>query len=179
MMRACMLHVALTVVIISLVAGCGKSRKGTEVSVPPTQPRAGEPTVDNAKNKALLESVSSQPVPQVVPIDRFFDGNNDLGSIGCNLTEHPGIERFRDILTGLLRRKDVEAVFAQISELDPGEGRWPFADTVLVVGTISAAELRTIIMPLQPDEIGTGEEYGSPSSFIAKYKSPVHAIWWD
>ena len=33
---------------------------------------------------------------QVVGIDRFFDGNDDLGSIGCNLDPHPGIARFID-----------------------------------------------------------------------------------
>ena len=54
-----------------------------------------------------------------------FDGNDDAGSIGCNLTEHPGMNVFRDVLTGLLRRSDVQAVYAQIAELDAGEDCWP------------------------------------------------------
>ena len=39
--------------------------------------------------------------------------------LGCNLLRHPGIDVFRDVLVGLLDRPDVEAVYAQISEIDP------------------------------------------------------------
>ena len=49
---------------------------------------------------------------------------------------------FREALTGLLRRPDVQGVYAQIAEVDPGAGSWPFTDTVLVVGAIPVAELR-------------------------------------
>ncbi|MDJ0624239.1 MAG: hypothetical protein QNJ17_14830 [Desulfocapsaceae bacterium] len=135
--------------------------------------------MDESKKSALLGSLQGQPEPHIVPIETFFDGNDDLGSIGCNLMDHPGIEKFRDTLMDLMSRDNVEAVFAQISELDPGEGCWPFSDTVLVVGTIPVDELRNILAVLEPDEIGTGEEYGAPSRFVSKYLSPVHAVWWD
>src|SRR5271156_6867198 len=98
--------------------------------------------MDDSKCKALKADLETQPEPQVVSVERFFDGNDDLGSIGCNLTEHPGIDTFRDLLTGLLRRPDVQAVYARISELDPGDGYRPFTDTIFVVGTISPDELR-------------------------------------
>jgi len=49
---------------------------------------------------------------------------------------------FREALTGLLRRPDVQGVYAQIAEVDPGADSWPFAATVLVVGAIPVAELR-------------------------------------
>ena len=93
--------------------------------------------MDDTKCKALKEELAEQPEPQIVAAERFFDGNDDLGSIGCNLDGHPGVDAFRDVFAGLLRRSDVQAVYAQISELDPGEGCWPFTDTVLVAGTIS------------------------------------------
>ena len=135
--------------------------------------------MDEVKKAELIESLSSQDPPQIVPITRFFDGNDDLGSIGCNLIEHPGIDQFRETLVGLLNRADVDAVFTQIAELDPGEGCWPFANTVLVVGTIPAEELKHVLSPLQPDEVGTGKEFGAPPDFLKKQQAPVLAAWWD
>src|SRR4051812_20194485 len=119
--------------------------------------------MDDSKCKALKADLAAQPEPQIVSIERFFDGNDDLGSIGCNLTEHPGMDVFRDILTGLLRHRSVEAVYAQVAELDPGEGCWAFTDTVFVIGKISADELRVAVSVLQPDTVGDAEDFGVPS----------------
>ena len=110
--------------------------------------------MDLNKREQLIDELSRQPEPQLVLIERFFDGNDDEGSIGCNLLEHPGMDVFRDVLTGLLKRPDVKAAYAQISELDPGDGCWPFADVVLVVGSIPLGELRAISEVLQPSEVG-------------------------
>src|SRR5438477_8513723 len=104
--------------------------------------------MDHAKCTFLKADLAGRPEPQVVPVAHFFDGNDDLGSIGCNLDPHPGLDRFRDVLTGLLGRTDVQAVYAQISELDPGEDCWPFSDTVLVVGNITAEALRKAVSVL-------------------------------
>ena len=60
--------------------------------------------MDDAKCRAFKAELAAQSEPRVVPIDRFFAGNDDLGSIGCNLDPHPGIDRFRQVLTGLLAR---------------------------------------------------------------------------
>jgi hypothetical protein len=135
--------------------------------------------MDNTKCKALKEELAAQPEPQIVAAERFFDGNDDLGSIGCNLDEHPGVEAFRDVFAGLLRRPDVQAVYAQISELDPGDGCWPFTDTVLVVGTISADELRDAVSALQPDEVEDAKQFGISSAIPKKHGAPVLAVWWD
>ena len=135
--------------------------------------------MDSEKCQALKAELVGQGEIPIVSIEQFFDGNDDLGSIGCNLAEHPGIDVFRDVLTGLLKRGDVEAVFALISEIDPGEDSWPFTDTILVVGTISAEELRAIVAPLDPDEIGTAEEFGVPAAIIESHRSPILGVWWD
>jgi hypothetical protein len=135
--------------------------------------------MDDTKCKALKAELAAQPEPQIVSVERFFDGNDDLGSIGCNLTEHPGVDAFRDLLTGLLRRPDVQAVYAQISELDPGDGCWPFTDTIFIVGTISPDELRGILSSLEPDEVGSGEQFGIPALITQKHQAPVLAAWWD
>jgi hypothetical protein len=135
--------------------------------------------MDNAKCKALKAELAAQLEPQIVSVERFFDGNDYPGSIGCNLIEHPGVDAFRDVLTGLLRRPDVQAVYAQISELDPGEGCWPFADTVLVVGAIPADELRNAVSTLEPDEVAAAEDFGVSPSIAERHGSPVLAAWWD
>jgi hypothetical protein len=135
--------------------------------------------MDDAKCRALKHELAAQPDPQVVPIDRFFDGNDDLGSIGCNLDPHPSIARFRQVLTGLLARPDVQAVYAQISELDPGEGCWPFTDTVLVVGAVPVADLRAAADELQPNEVGAADGWGVPPAVTERHRAPVSVIWWD
>lgn len=135
--------------------------------------------MNEAKCKALKADLGTQPAPQIVSIERFFDGNDDLGSIGCNLVKHPGIDAFRDTLNGLLRRPDVQAVYARIYELDPGEGCWPFTDTIFIAGTISSDELRSILSPLEPNDVGPGEEFGDPTLVNQKHKGPVLAAWWD
>ncbi len=133
--------------------------------------------MDIDKCNALKTDLESDP-EQFVPIDRFFDGNDDVGSIGCNLFEHPGIDRFREILVGLTRREDVEAVYVQIAEIDPDDEAWPFSDTVLVVGTIDPETLQEIVAPLMPDEVGLA--MGSlPPAITDRHTGHIVVLWWD
>lgn len=135
--------------------------------------------MDEVKCRTLKAELAAHPEPHVVPITRFFDGNDDMGSIGCNLDPHPGIDRFREVLTRLLARPDVQAVYAQISEPDPGDGCWPFADTVLVVGTVPARDLREAVSGLQPDEVGAAGGTSVPPVIADRHRSPVSVVWWD
>jgi len=135
--------------------------------------------MDETKCNALKAELASQPEPQIVAAERFFDGNDDLGSIGCNLIEHPGVEAFRDVFAGLLRRPDVQAVYAQISELDPGDGCWPFTDTILVAGSIPVEELHEAVNALQPSEVGDAERFADSPAVATKHGTPVLAVWWD
>jgi hypothetical protein len=135
--------------------------------------------MDNAKCKALKAELLIQPQPQIVSAERFFEGNDDLGSIGCNLIEHPGVDAFRDVFIGLLQRPDVQDVYVQISEPDSGEDCWPFTDLVLVVGDIPANELRIVVSVLEPDEIAAAEDFGVSPSIAQRHDSSVLAVWWD
>ncbi len=135
--------------------------------------------MDATKCRALKAELMGQPEPQVVPVARFFDGNDDAGSIGCNLNPHPGIGTFREVLTGLLRRPGVQAVYAQVSELDPGEDSWPFSDTILVVGTLPVEELRQAVGMLEPDEVAPADGFDLSPAVAGRHDSPVSVIWWD
>jgi hypothetical protein len=135
--------------------------------------------MDVTKCKALKRDLASQAEPQLVSIDRFFDGNDDEGSIGCNLTKHPGVGVFRQTFEMLKRHAGVRAIYAQITELDPGEDSWPFTDTVLVVGSITPEELQATLAALEPDEVGPGSpDLLSPALSDAD-KSKALVAWWD
>jgi hypothetical protein len=62
--------------------------------------------MDVTKCKALKHELASQEEPQLVSIDRFFDGNDDEGSIGCNLMKHPGVDTFRRTFGLLVSTED-------------------------------------------------------------------------
>jgi hypothetical protein len=54
--------------------------------------------IDRSKKAKLLAKLASAPDPPMISIAAFFDGNDDPGSIGCNLSDHPGIQTFRYVL---------------------------------------------------------------------------------
>lgn len=129
--------------------------------------------------KRLKDDLAAMPEPQVITAARFFDGNDDPGSIGCNLDQHPGVEAFRDVFAALLHRSDVHAVYVQISEADPGEGSWPFTDTVFVVGSISIEILRNAVQALHPTDVGRAPGDGNLPSSRIHQGAPVSTVWWD
>jgi len=134
--------------------------------------------MDLIKCDALKRDYYRQPKPWIVSAERFFDGNDDESSIGWNVIPYPGITAFRDLLTGLLRRPDVEAVYAQLDELDLSEAVWPSTDVIFVVGTISPDELQRILSPLLPNEVCL-IEFTVPELIKQRHQKPVvGATWW-
>ncbi len=121
--------------------------------------------VDPIKRTALLRTIKSQPEYEIgqalVKVTEFFDGNDDLGSIGCNLSDHPGTKHFREVLKSIESRDDVEEVWVQIYDLD--EGDWPFSENVLIFGNVSESEIRQIKESLQPSDITEMQVQGTPS----------------
>jgi hypothetical protein len=131
------------------------------------------------KRNNLVNKLRSQRAPQLVPVDEFFDGNDDIASIACNLLEHPGIDTFRATFALLGARSDVDAIFVRIAEVDPGEGCWPFSDTVFVIGALTEKELASQLSSVAPEEIGTARDFGAPRDLLARFDKPILAAWWD
>ena len=131
------------------------------------------------KRDDLISRLADLPDPQLIPIEEFLDGNDDLGSIGCNLDPHPGLNEFRSVLHAVLRRPDVTTLYARIAELDPGPGSWPFTDTVFVIGRISEEDLKAAVASLQPDEVSALPESEIPDELPRAPDDKVFAIWWD
>ena len=135
--------------------------------------------MNQEKSDALKRELEHLPEPQLVLIDQFFEGNDDEGSIGCNLAPHPGIGVFREKLLGLAKRPEVTAVYALITELDPGDDSWPFSDTVVVTGTLTPEALQTAIAVLQPDEVGPADPDAIGTSLSQEDKDRALVAWWD
>ena len=137
--------------------------------------------VDPIKRSALIRTIQSQPEfvegRALVTIEEFFDGNDDLGSLACNLSEHPGLDHFRKILNALAKRSDVEQVWMQIYDLE--EGEWPFCENVLIVGAVPHSEIRRLSEALQPAEV-TELQFGwTPTRASTLRGCRYINLWWD
>lgn len=108
----------------------------------------------------------------------FLAGNEDRGSIGCNLNKHPGVARFRDVVDGLVRRSDVSSVLAKIVEV-MGEGEYPFTDTLFVCTSAHSDAVAEWFGPLTPDEVGPCTVDGLKGVPIAPGGYRWHSVWWD
>lgn len=132
----------------------------------------------------LLASIREQSVDSdvrpVVSLEAFFDGNEDLGSIGCNLSPHPGVATFYSVLRAIRDRDDVQDVLVGITE-DMGDEEWPFSDTVYILTRAGAHDVQRWAARLQPDSTdGENESPALPAH--APVLLPDHhvvTLWWD
>ena len=114
----------------------------------------------------------------LLTVEEFFEGNTEIGSIGCNLDGAPSPERFHELFLAIAKRPDVKDIRVQITAFDVPE--WPFSDTVYIMTTASPEEVASWFPPdLRPDENWSGfveqayEPYAVPDDTL-----PV-ACWWD
>jgi hypothetical protein len=75
----------------------------------------------------------------LLSLEEFFDGNEVMGSIGCNLPGEPSPAQIRSVLDNLARRPDVKDVRVRITAFDDPE--WPFVDTVFIMTTAKPVEV--------------------------------------
>jgi len=140
--------------------------------------------MDLQKRAALIETIrafeSQADAMPVVSLEAFFDGNDDLGSIGCNLPDHPGVQRFNEILAAIRSRPEVQDVLVGIYEIVEDDTTWPFAETVYVLTTASSSTVQEWTAELEPDEVTAGfldaEPPGTPP--LRPGMTPVR-VWWD
>jgi hypothetical protein len=116
----------------------------------------------------------------VVTVDDFFSGNCDRNSIGVNLSPHPGIDRFRDVLNRIRSRKDVQDVLVEIYEFDESSDAWPYTERIYVLTKAKAETVRRWLAPIEPTEISEGW-FGAvpPEAPCLRAGYRVVAAWWD
>jgi hypothetical protein len=141
--------------------------------------------MDISRRNALREKLGAQGIPvgqhpgPTVSIGDFFEGNDDLGSIGCNLMSHPGVDAFYKSFAAIRSRSDVQDVRVEIEDL-VDEHSWPFADTVFVLTSMTKENMRDLVAALKPDDVGP-----FPSDSISTDLPPLKAgmrvlgVWWD
>ena len=138
--------------------------------------------MDLQKRAALIERIltlqTSPDTMPVVSLKAFFDGNDDLGSIGCNLPEHPGVQRFYSVLSAIKARSDVQDVLVEIHEIVDDETSWPFADTVYILTAAGTSAVHEWVADLQPDEVADGFRHPPGAPSLLPGMRPVH-VWWD
>jgi hypothetical protein len=141
------------------------------------------------KRSRLIEIIRAQGLPRpdgrvslpVVSLDDFFDGNEDYGSIGCNLDDHPGPARFFSVLAAIRERENVQDVLVEIHEVEESDpSMWPFSDRVYLITSADVADVAAWLADLQPDEIEEGWAAAPPAA-APEVKPPnrVLAAWWD
>ncbi len=130
----------------------------------------------------LLAKIRSQHLGEngmrpVVALEDFFEGNSDEGSIGCNLTPHPGVARFYDVLRGIRNRHDVQDVLVGITE-DMGDEEFPFSDAIYVITTAAPQEIADAAAPLQAELI---LQRDMPPALLPEIASnhELVILWWD
>ena len=120
---------------------------------------------------ARIAELGGQDAYPVVPLELFFDGNDDPASIGPNLDPHPGVQKFERVLGAIRERPEVSNVVVQIDEVI--EGEWPYAQAVYIITTASPGDVHSWAAELQPDEpvseedsigpwLGRGQPPGAP-----------------
>jgi hypothetical protein len=105
---------------------------------------------------ARIEELGGEDAYPVVPLELFFEGNDDVASIGPNLDPHPGVRTFERVLVEIRERSDVSDVVLQISEV-LGADEWPFVDAAYVITSASPEKVHGWAAELQPDEHAAAE----------------------
>jgi hypothetical protein len=116
----------------------------------------------------------------VVSLELFFEENDDIGSIGCNLLEHPGIEKFYTILKQIRNKPTVQDILVEIMEYDEGDEIWPFSERIYILTDVEEDEVIRWVKELEISEISQGYMYGQPKvapKLREGYK--VYSLWWD
>ncbi len=122
--------------------------------------------------------VAETPRP-LLTLEEFFEGNDVVGSIGCNLEIPPEPAEFYTLLLRIRKMKNVADVRVQVTAFDDPD--WPFSDTVWIITSEAPEEVSTWFPEhLQPDECWWGWTDGQSYEEIEvpPDMEPV-ACWWD
>jgi hypothetical protein len=105
---------------------------------------------------ARIEELGGEDAYPVLPLELFFDGNDDTASIGPNLDPHPGVRAFERVLVEIRGRPEVSDVVLQIGEV-PEADEWPLANAAYVITSASPEEVHQWAEELEPDEYADDE----------------------
>jgi hypothetical protein len=112
-------------------------------------------------------------------LEEFFEGNDDPGSIGCNLMPMLEPKIFYDVFRQIRSRPDVQDVRVQICDYVDDDS-WPFSDSVFFLTSMPQAELAKLLSELQPDDVGTFSSEHIPEDLPKPNPGmTIYGAWWD
>lgn len=140
--------------------------------------------VDKVKLNALLSKIKEIGMPgeelPLVSLEDFFEGNDDIGSMGCNLMEHPGMDAFYRILKDIRTKDKVRDVLVGIYEIeDDFEDQWPFSENVIIITTASKDQVWDWCKELMIDDIWEEDPSRLKPVPTIKEGENIWTIWWD
>jgi hypothetical protein len=126
------------------------------------------------------QSFANDGARPIVTLEEFFAGNDDLGSIGCNLARHPGTQRFYEVLRAVRARSDVQDVLIAITE-DMGDDQWPFSDCVYVLTSARSEDVARWVDELEPDPLKSDGFFPAAPRDAPALRPGfrAHTLWWD
>ena len=137
--------------------------------------------MDSLKRESLVNSIlelgfsNNGSKTIAVTLDEFFEGNDDIGSLACNLDPHPGMESFYYYLTRFANDNEVE-VYVEIYEMDEDDDEiWPYSERVYLIGDIERDAIEGLLADVLASEI---EDLGD-IEINGQVFSNVYALWWD
>jgi hypothetical protein len=142
--------------------------------------------MDSSKRRELVDRIKilgllshDSPLP-LVTLEEFFVGNDDYGSIGCNLNL-PGPQFFYENLKLIRSKSNVQDVLVEITEVEEGDPTmWPFSDRIYVFTDAAADDVGRWMAALQPDTIEEGFANGKPERGPElKPGFKCYGVWWD
>ena len=172
-----------SVALIALLAcGCNDRSQPANQPKPPTTTSSNMTPLQRITARVNRNADVNDPSAQrpLLTLSEFFDGNDDFGSIGCNLSPPPGPAKFHEVLKHIAERPDVAHVRVQITMFDDPE-MWPFSDTVWVITSATPETVaRWFDASLKPDGCTAGwtEGVSFDPVTVPEGMRPV-ACWWD
>lgn len=141
------------------------------------------PESDAQKRAALLSLLRDQngggsAEGAVVDALVFLDGNEDEGSIGGNLPDHPGVGAFREAVARVAARPDVAFVHVCIQD-DLGDDYFPYTDAILVCTSADPQALQDEFEVLSPDDIFPTDDSSQGKLPDAPPGHRWLSVWWD
>ncbi len=110
-----------------------------------------------------------------VTLGDFFDGNEDEGSLACNLDPHPSPEALYYHLQRFANENGVD-IYVEIQEVDEDDDEiWPYSERVYLIGAVDMA----LIAELQDCVLATGIEEIGDIEINGEMFEDVTALWWD
>jgi hypothetical protein len=142
--------------------------------------------MDNIKRRELIERIKILGLPSygvpspLVTLEEFFVGNDDFGSIGCNLTPMLGPQFFFEKLKLVRSLPNVQDVLVDVMEVEENDlSMWPFSDTVYIFTDAPVDDVQGWTAALQPDSVEPASTVGKPNCPEMKSGYNCFSIWWD